>query len=84
MVKKTNKWSEIEAKMLFDSNHPRMTWWRFFRIMATELWHRLIMKKGFLDGVEGVIYAIYQMWSKFITYAKLWELQLNSNIKNEK
>lgn len=75
MIEKTNKWSEIEAKLLFDAGHPAMSWWRFFRIMASELWYRLIVKKGFLDGVEGVIYAIYQVWSKFVTYAKLWEMQ---------
>lgn len=75
MIEKTNKWSEIEAKLLFDANHPKMSWWRFFRIMLTEFWYRIVIKKGFMDGVEGIIYAIYQMWSKFITYAKLWEMQ---------
>jgi glycosyltransferase involved in cell wall biosynthesis len=75
MIEKTNKWSEIEAKLLLDSGHPEMTWWRFPRIMLTEIWYRLIILKGFMDGIEGVIYSIYQMWSKFITYAKLWEMQ---------
>jgi glycosyltransferase involved in cell wall biosynthesis len=81
MVEKTNKWSEIEAKLLFESGHPKMSWWRFFRIMFSELWYRLIKLKGFLDGVEGVIYAIYQMWSKFITYGKLWEMQMEKERK---
>jgi glycosyltransferase involved in cell wall biosynthesis len=76
MVEKTNKWSELEAKMLYESHHPKMAWWRFIRIMLTELWLRLIVKKGFLDGPEGVIYSFYQAWSKFVTYAKLWEIQL--------
>jgi len=84
MVEKTNKWSEIEAKLLYDAKHPKMTWWRFFRVMITELWYRLIVKKGILDGVEGIIYSIYQMWSKFVTYAKLWEMQLNINERGEK
>jgi len=75
MVEKTNKWSKVEARLLLESGHPRMTWWRFFRIMATELWYRLFRLRGFLDGTEGVIYSIYQMWSKFITYGKLWEMQ---------
>lgn len=79
MVEKTNEWSEIEARLLFESGHPKMSWWRFFRIMATELWLRLIAKKGFLDGIEGIIYAIYQMWSRFITYGKLWELQITDS-----
>lgn len=81
MVEKTNKWSEIEAKLLLKSGHPKMAGWRFFRIMATELWYRLIKLKGFLDGTEGVVYAIYQMWSKFVTYGKLWEMQLNRKKK---
>lgn len=76
MVEKTNKWSAIEAKLLYDANHPPMAWWRFFRIMGTELWSRLILEKGYKDGPEGVIYAFYQMFSRFITYAKLWEMQL--------
>lgn len=76
MVEKTNKWSLIEARLLFDSHHPQMSWWRFLRIMITELWYRLIVLRGFLDGPEGVIYAFYLTWSKFLTYAKLWELQL--------
>lgn len=84
MIEKTNKWSEIEAKLLFDAGHPKMSWWRFFRVMATELWYRLAVKKGLLDGVEGVIYAIYQMWSKFITYAKLWEMQKNADKRRSK
>lgn len=79
MVAKTNKWSEIEAKLMFEANHPKMSWWRFVRIMLTELIDRLIIKRGFLDGGEGVIYAFYQMWSRFISYAKLWEMQLKTN-----
>lgn len=76
MIEKTNIWSEKEAELLYRARHPRMAVWRFFRIILTELWFRLVVKKGFLDGAEGMIYAIYQSWSKFITYAKLWEMQL--------
>ena len=75
MVTKTNKWSHIEAENLLQSGHPQMVWWRFIRIMMTEGWIRLIKQKGILDGPEGIIYGIYQMWSKFISYGKLWELQ---------
>ena len=76
MVEKTNKWSEIEAKLLFDSGHPQMNAFRFsagFR----EFWYRGVIKLGFLDGTVGVIEIIYQVFSRLITYSKLWELQLN-------
>ena len=78
MVEKTNKWSEVEAELLLKSGHPDMSWWRFIRVAATELFLRLIKYQGFRDGTEGVIYAFYLSWSKFITYAKLWEMQIKS------
>lgn len=75
MVDKTNRWSEIEAELLFKSGHPKMTWWRFLSVMAREFWYRGIKKAGFLDGTVGWIEIIYQMYSRFITYGKLWEMQ---------
>ncbi|MFC1649236.1 glycosyltransferase family 2 protein [Patescibacteria group bacterium] len=76
MVSKTNTWSEKEAKLLFDSNHPQMAPWRFFRIMITEFFDWFIRKRAFMDGYKGVMYGIYQIWSKTLTYAKLWEMQI--------
>jgi len=78
MVEKTNKWSEIEAKLLYDSGHPRMNVFRFFSAGFREVWYRGVVKLGFLDGTVGVIEIIYQTFSKLITYSKLWELQLKN------
>jgi hypothetical protein len=79
MVKKTNKWSEIEARLMFDANHSKMNIIRFFTAMFREFWLRMVKHKAFLDGGEGTIYALYQAWSKFISYAKLWEMQIQNN-----
>lgn len=76
MVEKTNQWSEIEARLLFESDHPEMRWWRFFSVAFREFWYRAIKERGFLDGTVGAIEIIYQMFSRMITYAKLWEMQL--------
>lgn len=75
MVEKTNRYSVYEAKLLYEANHPPMAWWRFISIVVRELWDRLIVKLGFLDGPEGIIYCAYQGYSRFVTYAKLWEMQ---------
>lgn len=77
MVEKTNKWSEIEAKLMFDANHPPMNLLRFTSVALREFWIRFIKQKAFLDGKEGVIYGIYQIYSKLISYSKLWEMQIN-------
>ena len=77
MVEKTNKWSEIEAELLFKSGHPKMNIFRFFSAGFREFWYRGIVKLGFLDGTVGIIEVIYQVFSRLITYAKLWEKQLS-------
>lgn len=79
MLAKTNLWSNVEAKLMYDANHPPMNNIRFLTAMGRELWKRLFLEKGFLDGAEGVIYSFYQMYSKFISYAKLWEMQENKS-----
>ncbi len=86
MVDKTNQWSEIEATLLFESGHPKMNILRFISAGFREFWQRAIREKGFLDGQVGWIEIMYQVYSRLITYAKLWEMQLvnqTSNIKNQ-
>lgn len=78
MVEKTNIWSEIEAKLLYDSGHPKMNIFRFFSAGFREAWYRGVVKLGFLDGTVGIIEIIYQTFSRLITYSKLWELQLKN------
>jgi len=79
MVKKTNEWSETEAKALYQSGHPKMSWWRFLRIMVTKFWQSYIGQGGWRIGVPGLIESIYQAFSYFIIYAKLWERQKDEN-----
>lgn len=75
MLNKTRDWSKIEADLLLQAGHPPITWWRIGRIMIGELWQRLVKLQGYRDGTEGWLEAIFQMFSRFITYARLWEYQ---------
>lgn len=78
MVVKTNEWSEAEAKFRFDAGHPPIVWWRFIRVMLTAFLDSFIRQGGFRSGVVGWIESLYQSFSIFITYAKLWEMQQES------
>lgn len=78
----TMKWSNLEAQMMLDANHPKMVGWRFFRIMFTEFWDRFVKQGLYKDGTEGIIEVIYQMFSKFISYERLWELQRKPSLKD--
>lgn len=76
MVEKTRQWSKIEADLLYQTKHPPVTWWRIIRIMLSEFWLRGIRQQGWRDGTVGWIEIVYQMFSRFITYARLWEMQV--------
>jgi len=75
MVDKTSNWSKIEAGLLYKADHPPVVGWRILRIMFTEFWYRVVKLKGWRDGTVGWIEAIFQVFSRFITYARLWEMQ---------
>lgn len=75
MVEKTNKWSNYEAELRFRAHHPKMSFWRFVRVMMTGFFRSYIMEKGWRNGTAGFMESVYQAFSMFITYAKLWELQ---------
>lgn len=79
MLNKTINWSSIEAKNRFDTKHPKMRTWRFPRVMISTFFRYYIKEKGYKLGTAGLIESIYQTYSIFITYAKLWELQENEN-----
>lgn len=74
-------WSRLEAEMLRGANHPPMKGWRFARILFTEFWYRAVRQRLWQDGTEGWIEIFYQMFSRFITYVRLWELQRQPSLK---
>ena len=75
MLAKTIEWSGIEAELRYKAGHPQMTWWRFFRVMASAFYDSYIKQEGWKVGVAGLIESIYQSFSMFVTYARLWEMQ---------
>jgi len=75
MLAKTNEWSRFEAELRLRIGHPKVTWWRVIRVMLTGFWRSYIGESGWKAGATGIIEAIFQAYSMFVTYAKLWEIQ---------
>lgn len=75
MIEKTDRWSQIEANLMYNAHHPTMNIIRFTTAMGREWYDRFLKKKGQKDGKEGVVYSWYQVFSRFVSYAKLWEMQ---------
>ncbi len=75
MLQKTLVWTDMEAKALYDHNHPPVVWWRFIRMMFTKIWERLIKQQMWKDGTVGWISVIFETFDTFLIYARLWEIQ---------
>ena len=75
MLNNTIVWSDCEARARFNTNHPKITWWRILRMMGASFYDYYIRQKGYRVGTAGLIESIYQAFSVFTTYGKLWELQ---------
>jgi len=75
MVEKTAVFEDIESNLLFKAGRT-VNVFTFFRKFLGELYRRLCKYLGFLDGSFGIIEAIYQAFSKTITYIFLYEKKL--------
>lgn len=75
IILKSLEWSKIDAKLRLDSKHPKMSGWRFLRILITEIINQGILRKGFLNGTVGVMDSILQTFSMMMSYVRLWETQ---------
>ena len=75
MLTKTIVWSTVEARLRFDADHPQMKWWRFPRVMIGIFYQSYISQKSYTMGTVGLLESMYQSFSIFCTYAKLWEMQ---------
>lgn len=75
IVLKSLEWSKIDAKLRFEANHPKMSGWRFLRIFGSEIFNQGILRKGFFNGTIGIMDALLQAFSMYITYVRLWQLQ---------
>jgi glycosyltransferase involved in cell wall biosynthesis len=82
MLENTILWSDREATLRFNANHPPVVWWRLIRVFLTGFYNSFITQQGYKCGTQGWIEAIYQGCSMFITYAKLWEMQNQKQINS--
>lgn len=84
MVDKTNRYSAIEAAQFLSGGLAPVTPIILLRKSVMEFIRRFFIKRGFLDGRIGLFQSLYQGYSVFISYAKLYELQRgkSNNLKS--
>lgn len=73
--------SSIEAAARI--NRKRVRWYHFFVHPVSTFLGRYFFKKGFLDGIHGLMLALMTSMTKLALYLKVWEAQ-NLEGANEK
>lgn len=81
MTKKTLEWSKIEAQLRFEAGHPPVTWWRLLKALKLEFYHHFFQKRAWRYGLEGWLEGLFQIFSLFMTYVRLWELQKGESLE---
>lgn len=74
-LRKSVEWTDIEARLLLDANHPKVGPLRLVKIVLFDFFRRLLLQLAWKDGQEGVVEAMVQSMNRFLVYARLWELQ---------
>lgn len=83
IILKDLRWSKIDAKLRFEPGHPKMSSWRFLRILFTELYNQGIKRRGFFAGTVGTIDALMQTFSLVLSYIRLWEMQQGKSLNKQ-
>lgn len=80
-IAKQNYYTQLQANLLWQEGRTFTTsqmilrpLWRFIRLY--------FFKRGFLDGVPGLVHISIGCFNTFIKYAKLRELQVDTKIKD--
>jgi glycosyltransferase involved in cell wall biosynthesis len=79
---KTANYADVQARQML-TWHPRVRVRTLFGIIGREFYRVVIKNRGYKDGIVGVIEGIYQPFSLFCVYVRLWELQQKPTIEEK-
>jgi glycosyltransferase involved in cell wall biosynthesis len=75
MLAKTVRFGDVQSRELFEQGAPRVTPWTLARLMLRELAFRMVSRRGYKDGMPGVVESLYQPFSLFCVHVMLWQRQ---------
>ena len=82
MLQKSIKWAKIEAKLHSKRRQSPVTIFKVIKYSTGQFFYRYIVKLGCLDGILGLINAIYQAIHGAIVMVYLWEIQNDTKRHN--
>ena len=72
-LREINYYTDLRAKELYDSG-IRTNFYKIVLYPKAKFFLNYFLKLGFLDGIEGLVFAIMMSFHSFLVRAKLWTL----------
>jgi (heptosyl)LPS beta-1,4-glucosyltransferase len=82
-LKKTIDWTPIEAELLYKSNIPQVKFLTILRKGFMEFFRRGLVKKGYKDGMPGLVEALIQGINRMLVYIQVWEQQQSPSLPDQ-
>ncbi len=82
-LKKTIKWTEIEAELLVDSGVKPVKFRTIIRKGVMEFLRRAVFWKGYKDGMPGLVEALTQAVNRMLVYIQVWEMQQTPSLQEQ-
>jgi len=76
-VEKINHYSTLQA--LEKSKRGKVGFWKLILKPVFAFLLTYILKRGFLDGIPGLIVSYFNMLTTILIYTKIWEMQNSNN-----
>jgi O-antigen ligase len=80
MLAKTIRFGEVQSLELHEQGARKVTAWTLARVILREFASRMVARRGYKDGMPGVIESIYQPFSLFCVQVMLWQRQRDETL----
>lgn len=77
---KSAQWTQKEALLLYKARAAKINFFTLMRKGFMEFFRRAILKKGYKDGLAGLIEALAQGINRIFVYIQVWEFQQKPNL----
>jgi glycosyltransferase involved in cell wall biosynthesis len=71
-------------KNVFLAKKKKIYWYDAIRFPVQDFLSTFFARKGYRDGLHGLVLSLLQAFSAFVTFAKVWEAQGFEEVKEEK
>ncbi|UCB57626.1 MAG: glycosyltransferase family 2 protein [Candidatus Omnitrophota bacterium] len=81
-IERQNFYSSVEARLMYEDKGrlpKRMVRYNLTVRPLKLFWKLYIKKKGFRDGMYGLLFAALNSWTHFLRWAKYWEIYNNAD-----